>query len=204
MILMPVSQTDFDPSEASIAWKILSDAGIPVKFATPTGTPGAADVRMLTGEGLGIWKRILMARKDAIDAYRAMAETESFKRPLKYSDIRATDFKGILLPGGHAPGMRPYLESAELMKCIVDFMNAKKPVGAICHGVLLAARSTSGGKSVLHGRKVTCLLKSQEMAAYNLTRLWLGFNEQLESRVYRSRWKSTHCALARRCVQLWN
>jgi len=61
------------------------------------------------------------------------------------------------------------------MRAIRDFMEAGKPVGAICHGVLLAARSTgSSGKSVLHGKKVTCLLRSQEMAAFNLTRLWLG------------------------------
>ncbi|MCE9600017.1 MAG: type 1 glutamine amidotransferase domain-containing protein [Spirochaetia bacterium] len=175
MILMPVSQTDFDPSEASIAWKILNDAGVPVVFATPDGTPGAADSRMLTGEGLGVWKRILMARKDAIDAYDEMTSSSSFKKPQKYSALKAQDFKGILLPGGHAPGMRPYLESKDLMKCVADFMDAKKPVGAICHGVLLAARSPrADGKSVLYGRKVTCLLKSQEMAAFNLTRLWLG------------------------------
>ena len=175
MILMPVSSTDFDPSEASIAWKILHQAGVPIKFATPDGKPGAADVRMLTGEGLGVWKRILMARKDAVDAYNEMAQTPEFQHPLRYADTRASDFQGIVLPGGHAPGMRVYLESADLMRVIGEFMDASKPVGAICHGVLLAARSKgSDGKSVLNGRKVTCLLRSQEMAAFNLTRLWLG------------------------------
>lgn len=175
MILMPVSSTDFDPSEASIAWKILQQAGIPVTFATPDGRPGSADARMLTGDGLGVWKRILMARKDAVQAYHEMAATQEFQKPMRYADTRASDFKGLLLPGGHAPGMRVYLESEDLMRVIREFMDAVKPVGAICHGVLLAARSPgSDGKSVLHGRKVTCLLRSQEMAAFNLTRLWLG------------------------------
>jgi protease I len=47
-------------------------------------------------------------------------------------------------------------------------------VGAICHGVVLAARSCVNGKSVLFGRKTTALLKSQEMLAWQMTRLWLG------------------------------
>ncbi len=175
MILMPVSSTDFDPSEASIAWKVLNDRGIAVTFATPDGKPGSADHRMVTGDGLGVWKRILMARKDAVAAYHEMTASPAFQKPLLYSEARASDFKGIILPGGHAPGMRPYLESQDLMKVIGDFMEAAKPVGAICHGVLLAARSKGqNGKSVLYGRKVTCLLRSQEMAAYRLTSLWLG------------------------------
>ena len=50
-----------------------------------------------------------------------------------------------------------------------------RPVGAICHGVVLAARSiAASGKSVLHGRKTTALLRSQELLAWNLTRVYLG------------------------------
>jgi len=51
----------------------------------------------------------------------------------------------------------------------------EKPVAAICHGVVLAARSIDPDtkKSVISDYKTTCLLKSQEMAGYNLTRLWL-------------------------------
>ncbi|MCC6275003.1 MAG: DJ-1/PfpI family protein [Leptospiraceae bacterium] len=175
MILMPMSQTDFDPSEASIAWKLLTRAGIPVKFATPTGSPAEGDFRMLTGNGLGIWKRILIARKDAIDSYKEMVKSLAYQKPLKYDELKASDYKGILLHGGHAPGIKEYLESEKLQSLIVDFIQAGKPLGAICHGVLLLARSRAkDGKSVLYGKKCTCLLKSQEMAAYNLTRLWLG------------------------------
>ena len=52
---------------------------------------------------------------------------------------------------------------------------ARKSVGAICHGVVLAARSkAASGRSVLHGRKTTALLQRQELLAWNLTRGWLG------------------------------
>jgi putative intracellular protease/amidase len=50
-------------------------------------------------------------------------------------------------------------------------------VGAICHGVLLAARSidSSTGRSVLYGRKTTALTWSLERTAWRvarLTRFW--------------------------------
>jgi putative intracellular protease/amidase len=47
-------------------------------------------------------------------------------------------------------------------------------VAAICHGVLLAARSRdpATGRSVLYRRRTTCLPKYQEQGAYLLT-FWL-------------------------------
>ena len=78
--------------------------------------------------------------------------------------------------GGHDKGMRVYLESAALHKAVAYFFDNNKPVAAICHGTLLAARSISSltGKSVLYGRKTTGLTRNQEWVAYQLTRAWLG------------------------------
>jgi hypothetical protein len=45
-----------------------------------------------------------------------------------------SEFSALLLGGGHAPGMRQYLESELLMKKIVEFWSLNKPVAAICHG----------------------------------------------------------------------
>ena len=54
-------------------------------------------------------------------------------------------------------------------------MEQNKVVAAVCHGVLLLSRSkNANGRSLLHGRKTTALLKKQEILAYNLTRLWMG------------------------------
>jgi protease I len=84
-------------------------------------------------------------------------------------------YDALLLPGGHAKGVMPYLESTLLHSTVREFFARGKPVGAICHGVVLAARSiAASGKSVLHGRKTTALLRSQELLAWNLTRLYLG------------------------------
>jgi len=174
-VLMPLPSYDFDPTEAAITWKVLTQEGVDVHFATPDGKPAMADARMLYGTGLTLFKKILMARQDAVDACLEMYEDRNFQKPVPYRKVKETGFDGLVLPGGHAPGMRTYLEAPELQKLTVAFFQKKKPVGAICHGVVLAARSKrKDGKSVLFGRKTTALLKKQEMAAFNLTRVWLG------------------------------
>jgi protease I len=62
-----------------------------------------------------------------------------------------------------------------LQACVAAFFAASKPVAAICHGTLLAARSrTAQGASVLKGRKTTGLTRRMEMTAWSLTRLYLG------------------------------
>ena len=175
-IILPTATRDFDPTEVAIPWKILREAGIEVVFATDTGEPGAADPRMLDGTGLGLWKRLLIAAKPARAAYAELTLDPAFQAPLRYEDIDPAEYSGLILPGGHAKGMIPYLESASLRRVISGFFATGKPVGAICHGVVAAARARDAGtgKSVLFGRKTTALLERQELAALRLTRHRLG------------------------------
>lgn len=174
-VLIPLPSYGFDPTEVAIPWKIMSQESFEIKFITPEGKKASADKLMLKGEKLGIWKSVLKARKDAADAYLEMEKCESFSNPLKYKDVEEKNFDAILLPGGHDKGVKEYLESEILQQLVVDFFRSKKPVAAICHGVVLAARSIdiNTGNSVIHNYKTTSLLKSQELLAYNLTRLWL-------------------------------
>ncbi|TGN18228.1 type 1 glutamine amidotransferase domain-containing protein [Leptospira idonii] len=176
MILIPLPHTDFDPSEAALPWKLLSKEGFRFQFATPDGKKASADDRMLTGRGLGVFKNSFMARQDAIDAYSEMESSSVFSNPIPYSEIKEQDYQALLLPGGHAQGMRPYLESEKLQNSVVSFFASNKPVAAICHGVLLAARSIDPktNRSVLYEKNTTSLLKVQEQIAYYSTRLWLG------------------------------
>jgi putative intracellular protease/amidase len=97
-----------------------------------------------------------------------------YRHPIPHSEIDTTVFDGLLLPGGHcARGMRPFLESSTLQARVAEFFDEGKPVAAICHGVLLAARSISSktGRSVLYGRKTTALTWKLESAAWNLMKL---------------------------------
>ena len=174
-ILMPVPSYGFDPTEVAIPWKLLSEQGIGVVFTTPHGNKASPDRLLLHGENLGIWKPVLRARQDAVNACYEMEKDASFCRPLKYADAEEESFDGIFLPGGHDKRIKEYLESDVLQRLVAEFFVARKPVAAICHGVILAARSTDPdtGKSVIYDYKTTSLLKSQELFAYNLTRLWL-------------------------------
>jgi protease I len=174
-VLIPLPSHDFDPTETGVPWRMLRTRGHQVFFATPDGRPGAADPRMVTGAGLGILSPLLKADANGRDAYLEASRTAEFQKPLSYGEIAAADYDALLLPGGHAPGMRPYLESAWLQSTIADFFERGKPVGAICHGVLLAARARDAhGKSVLFSRKTTALTRSMELTAWMLTRFYLG------------------------------
>jgi putative intracellular protease/amidase len=87
--------------------------------------------------------------------------------PRRWSECRVDDFDALFLAGGHAPGMRQYLGSDEVQRLVAAFFATDKPIAAICHGVLVAARAKRGdGKSVLHGVRTTCLPKYMERAAY--------------------------------------
>lgn len=174
-ILMPVPHYGFDPTEVAVPWKILTARGMDIVFATPEGKPACADTLMLRGDRLGIWKPLLRARQDAVEAYGEMEASSAFIEPCAYAGLKAENFDALLLPGGHDKGVKEYLESSVLQNLVVGFFRADKPVAAICHGVVLAARSIDPetGKSVLYNYRTTALLKTQEMLAYRLTRSWL-------------------------------
>jgi putative intracellular protease/amidase len=65
--------------------------------------------------------------------------------------------------------MKQFLDHEGLHRFIHDFFATGKPVGAICHGVLAAARSKA-----LYGRRTTCLPFYMERTAYFLTAWKLG------------------------------
>lgn len=173
-VLIPLPHKDFDPTEVAIPWKILISHQIKIVFSTPDGKKSVCDQIMLTGKGLGLLAPLLQADSNARSAYNEMFLSAEFNNPIPWSDINKNNFDGLLLPGGHDKGMREYLESKLLQNEVVKFFTQNKPVGAICHGVILAARSKDdSGKSVLFERKTTSLLQSQELTAWTLTCLWL-------------------------------
>jgi putative intracellular protease/amidase len=103
-----------------------------------------------------------------------MTGDPAYVQPCRWREVFEKDFDGLVLPGGHrARGMREYLESHVLQELAVAFFRADKAVGAICHGVLLLARSIDPltGHSVLFGRKTTALTWSMERLAGRVGRI---------------------------------
>jgi putative intracellular protease/amidase len=165
-VVFPLPDNDFDLTEIAVPWKLLRDAGHEVVIATETGRNGpvpACDPLLLTGVVFGK----LGARADAIACCREMKVAPEFTRSCAWHDVRVDELDALFLPGGHAPGMRQYLGSPAVSAVITAFFATPKPIAAICHGVLAAARAKKAdGTSVLHGVKTTCLPKYMERAAY--------------------------------------
>ncbi len=201
-VLIALPARDYDPSEVGVSWKVLTEAGHRVAFATPDGTPARADAQMLSGEGLDLWGFLPLVRRlkllglmlrangDARRAHEALLHDAAFAAPAAYGDLRLYDYDALLLPGGHrARGMRGYLEDAILQRFVGAFFDSGKPVAAICHGVVLAARSPSArsGRSSLWGRKTTALTWKFEGAAYRTMRVLGRFWDPGYYRTYRER-----------------
>jgi putative intracellular protease/amidase len=173
-VLMPLPDRDADPTEVAVTWQALDAAGHEVVFATASGSVAQVDAIMLTGRGLPLVGRFLRANADARAAYAQLQRDPAFRAPQRWTQLAAADVDALFLPGGHrARGMRAYLESLELQRLVVDVFAARKPVAAICHGVLLAARSVdpATGRSVLYGRTTTSLTWQLEGAAWQLGRV---------------------------------
>ena len=113
-LLIPLPDSDFDPTESGVPWRTMRDHGHNVVFATPSGRTAGADPKMVTGEGLGILSPLLKADANGRSAYLYMEQSDAFQRPISYGEIRAADFDALVLTGGHAPGMRVYLGSGVL------------------------------------------------------------------------------------------
>jgi putative intracellular protease/amidase len=172
-VLIPLPDRDFDVTEVAVPWRLLRVAGHQIVFATErAGTVPAADPRLLTGVLFGQ----LGAEPEARRYYAELARAAEFASTQAWQAVDPAAFDGLVLPGGHAPGMRQYLDSAVLRDQVARFWALGRPVGAICHGALVLARTRdpATGRSVLASRRTTCLPKYMERLAYWATGWRLG------------------------------
>jgi len=190
-ILMPLPDRDFDVTEVAVPHRLLSRAGHRVVFATERGGKAPeADPYLLKD---GFFFRQLGASDEPRSFYRALEEDAAFRSPIAWADIDVAAYDGLLLAGGHAQGMKQYLESAVLQGKVAAFWAEGRPVGAICHGVIVLARTRdpATGKSVLANKRTTCLPRYMEQSAYLLTAWRLGrryrtYPEYVEDEVERA------------------
>jgi putative intracellular protease/amidase len=161
-------------TEVAVPWRLLTRAGHEVVFATERGARPAADPRLLAGVLFGQ----LGADPEPKAFYGELEQAPAFDRPLAWSDVDADTgaYDALYLPGGHAPGMRQYLGSEALQAKVLAFWKTGRPVAAICHGVLVLARTRdpASGESVLADVRTTCLPGYMERVAYYLTAWKLG------------------------------
>jgi putative intracellular protease/amidase len=158
---MPLPDQDFDTTEVAVPWRLLTDAGHSVVFATERGDNRPATDPLLLS---GVVFKALGAAREPKAFYAQLLDDPAYNAPIAYDAIKPDAYDGLLLPGGHAKGMRQYLGSEVLQSKVAEFWKTGRPVGAICHGVLVLARA-----GVLAGRRTTCLPLYLEAAGYYST-----------------------------------
>lgn len=178
---MPLPDRDFDTTEVAVPWRLLTRAGHDVVFATETGATPATDPLLLSGVLFGQ----LGADPEPKAFYAELTTAPEFQRPVRWSELVPDAYDALWLPGGHAKGMRQYLGSTELQGLVRRYWALGRPVAAVCHGVLVAARA-----GVLAGVHTTCLPKYMERNAWLLTAWKLGdyyrtYPEYVEDEVVR-------------------
>jgi len=164
-VLMPLPDRGFDPTEAAVPWRLLTGAGHEVVFATEHGgSAPAADPIALDGFVFGRFG----ADPEPKGFYHQLERDPAFRNPVSWASLDASSFDGLVLAGGHAPGVRQYLESRVLQAKVAELWELGRPVGAICHGVLIPARTRSPetGKSLLADRRTTAFPKYMERIAF--------------------------------------
>src|SRR3954453_19990270 len=125
---MPLPDRDFDTTEVSVPWRLLRDRGHGGVFATEHGgNAPRCDQRLLDGVIFGQ----LGAEPEAIEFYRQLEEAPEFPAPIALDAIKPAAFDGVVLPGGHAQGMRQYIGSTLLQERVAAFWALDRPGGAI-------------------------------------------------------------------------
>jgi putative intracellular protease/amidase len=84
-VLVPLPDRDFDTTEVAVPWRVLTELGHTVTFATERGgAASACDPLLLTGVLFGR----LGARADAVDAYRALVTSPEFVSPISWAALQ--------------------------------------------------------------------------------------------------------------------
>ncbi|HBG07130.1 MAG: dimethylallyltransferase [Geobacteraceae bacterium GWC2_58_44] len=148
-------KTGFWLEEFAAPYYTFLDAGAEVTIASPKGGQPPVDPKSDLAENETDFTR----RFEADDA--AQAKLANSK---KLAEVSEEDFDAIFFPGGHGP-LWDLAGSAASVALIEDFVNADKPVGAVCHApaVLVNARG-KGGEYLVKGKHVTGFSNAEEEA----------------------------------------
>ncbi|KAJ3023836.1 hypothetical protein HKX48_000524 [Thoreauomyces humboldtii] len=122
----------------------LLDAGYAPVFANPTGVKPAEDP-------MSSWLVIFLGnwferrRENAL--LENMRKTAGLDQPRRLGDIKDEEldaFKGVFIPGGHAP-MEDLWQDKDLGRILMHFHERSKPTASLCHGpiALLSTRTQS-------------------------------------------------------------
>ncbi len=139
--------------ELAAPYYAFADARCEVAVASPKGGAAPIDPRSESESS-----QTASTRRFAVDskARHAVAHT------LKLSALHAEDYDAIFLAGGHGT-MDDFASDASVARMVEQFVAARKPVAAVCHGpaAFVAALATHGAPLV-SGRRITGFTDEEE------------------------------------------
>jgi protease I len=92
---------------------------------------------------------LISLEKGEVEAWEHFDKGEKFTADHAVADVNASDYDGLVLPGGVANPDQLRMDEAAV-KFVRDFFEQQKPVGVICHGPWLLVEA-----DVAKGRTVT-------------------------------------------------
>ncbi|MCJ0620296.1 type 1 glutamine amidotransferase domain-containing protein [Haloarcula hispanica] len=146
--LFVVSEHGYWGEECIEPLTTLSDAGLDITVATPTGEPPVLDERSVDPEEVG---------EDLSEHVREVHETdERLNNPIPLAQTAAEDYDTVVFPGGHGAewDITQDVHARELLRESVAGDDGKALV--VCHTVgILAFTRNADGEFLADGRSVT-------------------------------------------------
>ena len=145
--LFVVSEEGYWGEECVEPLTTLSDAGVDVTVATPTGSPPVIDERSVDPERVG---------EEAAEQITNVHETdERLNNPEKIATVDASEYDTVVFPGGHGTewDINQDRHAREILR---EHVEGDGKAMVVCHAVgLLAFTRASDGSSLAEGRTIT-------------------------------------------------
>ncbi len=146
--LFIVSQEGYWGEECVEPLVTLSDAGIEVTVATPSGDPPTIDERSVDPDNVG---------EETAERVREVHESdERLNDPMALAEVDAGDYDAVVFPGGHGTewDVNQDRHARDALRTAVEAGDAKALV--VCHAVgILAFTRDANGDFLVEGRDVT-------------------------------------------------
>ena len=159
----------------------LLEAGYEVTFASPKGNSPTPDPN---SETLLAFAGNFYERRRENELIERMRKDNGFSSPRTFasiSDQELASYKGVFIPGGHAP-LADLGADPELGRILWHFHQQRKPTAAICHGpyAFLSTKvaPNSAGEFAYKGYKISCWSDTEEKM---MEMMWGGEVPKVES-----------------------
>ena len=145
--------TGFWLEEFAAPYYVFKDAGAEIVLASPKGGQPPLDPKSDAPD----------AQTEMTKRFKNDAESQALlANTRKLDEVSAADFDTVFYPGGHGP-LWDLAGNATSIALIESFIQARKPVAAVCHApaALVQVRGVDG-KYLVKGKRVTGFTNTEE------------------------------------------